>query len=95
MRTFSFRTDRDGWVFISMSGNGLEARAYLDAEPPERSLIAVGKTTTEPAEAMRLLDRGEHQLRVLVPGAITDGPWMDLGRKRRPGVRPALMTASG
>jgi len=67
-RTYSFHTDREGWVFISISSPGAGVRALLDGE----HVIASERLPEKPAEAMRLTYKGEHELRLFVRRAGRD-----------------------
>lgn len=70
--SFPFTRSRAGWIFISADCRGKgTARITLDNAPPESALVVQNAAGGKPAEAMRLLAAGEHQLRVDCDGDIS------------------------
>ena len=66
VQSFAFQSDREGWVFISAKTSGPGVRVALDLVLPEHAVLIVAQSADKPAETMRLIQEGEHQVHLFM-----------------------------
>ena len=70
--SFPFTRARDGWIFIAVTGQGKgTANIFLDKEAKPIATVSHNGSGDKVAEAMRLVAKGEHQVRVECNGDIS------------------------
>lgn len=67
--TFTFTRENEGWIFISAAFHGGgSARIWLDNKLKDEAVFLNGAGGAKLAEAMRYVEKGEHQIRVTREG---------------------------
>jgi hypothetical protein len=71
-RSFTFARPSEGWIFIAVTCQGKgNVQVDLDGDRNHHALVVQGVDRTITAEAMRLVSRGEHRIRVECSGGST------------------------